>query len=410
MPAHSASGSPGADPLPFGARGRRFIASLGPRARRRRLSDQALLAARAGAHAWRVRPSDDATRTRERQAGAGRPQAGATRGVLSHDGIEIDFERHEVRFDGARVELTPPSSASSAALLERPGVVLSRAQLMRARPRDGTVITERTTRHARSAHSAEVRRARARPDHHGARRGVQGFRRVKSAAGRASDRSRAFGRILGPPLAGQRGRASSCRCSVSSSRGSTSGSCSTRLERDMNDQAGALACALLENDTAKGVALDDARHGAILRSGGEKDADPVRILGLDGAALADSHGRAPPKGPEPRPPRLFRRGAAVRRARLRSYAESGSRSTTQWPPISQRRKVRAALAGRTRPRRRASPTETQAVFLFTAIRFSAIGPKRRPRTIPGRVHDALHQPGVVRALPDSLGPHSRVCL
>jgi two-component system OmpR family response regulator len=63
---------------------------------------------------------------------------------LSHDRVRIDFERHEVRCGGELVELTPAELAVLAALIERPGVVLSRAELVERGHGDGTVITERT--------------------------------------------------------------------------------------------------------------------------------------------------------------------------------------------------------------------------------------------------------------------------
>lgn len=69
----------------------------------------------------------------------------ASRGArLSHAQIAIDFERHEVRFAEHRVDLTPTEFGVLAALLERPGVVLSRAQLMERGYADSALVTERT--------------------------------------------------------------------------------------------------------------------------------------------------------------------------------------------------------------------------------------------------------------------------
>jgi two-component system OmpR family response regulator len=76
-------------------------------------------------------------------AGDGRSRS-EPRSALSHDRIRIDFERHEVRCGGELVDLTPSELALLAALLERPGVVLSRSQLVERSHGDGTVITERT--------------------------------------------------------------------------------------------------------------------------------------------------------------------------------------------------------------------------------------------------------------------------
>ncbi len=63
---------------------------------------------------------------------------------LDHARIAIDFERHEVRFADHRLDLTPTEFGVLAALLERPGVVLSRAQLMERGYADSTLVTERT--------------------------------------------------------------------------------------------------------------------------------------------------------------------------------------------------------------------------------------------------------------------------
>ena len=45
--------------------------------------------------------------------------------LLRHGEIEIDIERHEVRFAGRVVSLTPTELGVLGALIERPGVVLS---------------------------------------------------------------------------------------------------------------------------------------------------------------------------------------------------------------------------------------------------------------------------------------------
>jgi two-component system OmpR family response regulator len=67
-----------------------------------------------------------------------------TRAVLRHGRIAIDRERHEARCGASLVDLTRTELGLLAALIERPGVVLSRAQLMEKGHGDGTVITERT--------------------------------------------------------------------------------------------------------------------------------------------------------------------------------------------------------------------------------------------------------------------------
>ena len=64
--------------------------------------------------------------------------------TLEFRGLRIDPERHQVRVDGEEVRLTATEFGVLAALYERPGVVLSRQQLMeRAYPFDNHV-TERT--------------------------------------------------------------------------------------------------------------------------------------------------------------------------------------------------------------------------------------------------------------------------
>ncbi|EYF07478.1 response regulator transcription factor [Chondromyces apiculatus] len=74
--------------------------------------------------------------------------------VLRFRGIEITPERHEVRCAGQVVPLTPTELGVLSALLERPGVVLSRAQLMQRAYRYDNLITERTI-------DTHVRRIRA---------------------------------------------------------------------------------------------------------------------------------------------------------------------------------------------------------------------------------------------------------
>jgi two-component system, OmpR family, response regulator len=74
--------------------------------------------------------------------------------VLAHNGVEVDPERHEVRFAGHLVDLTPTEFGVLAALLERPGVVLTRAQLMQRAYRYDNLVTERTI-------DTHVRRIRA---------------------------------------------------------------------------------------------------------------------------------------------------------------------------------------------------------------------------------------------------------
>lgn len=68
--------------------------------------------------------------------------------------LELDDERHEVLWAGTPVNLTPTEFGLLSALLERPGVVLSRAQLMQRAYAYDNLITERTI-------DTHVRRIRA---------------------------------------------------------------------------------------------------------------------------------------------------------------------------------------------------------------------------------------------------------
>jgi two-component system OmpR family response regulator len=74
--------------------------------------------------------------------------------ILAHGDIQLDTERHEARFAGRLVSLTATEFGVLGALLERPGVVLSRAQLMQRAYRYDNLITERTI-------DTHVRRIRA---------------------------------------------------------------------------------------------------------------------------------------------------------------------------------------------------------------------------------------------------------
>lgn len=64
--------------------------------------------------------------------------------ILRHGGIELDLERHEARCEGQLIQLTATEFGMLGALMERPGVVLSRGQLMQRAYRYDNFITERT--------------------------------------------------------------------------------------------------------------------------------------------------------------------------------------------------------------------------------------------------------------------------
>ena len=64
--------------------------------------------------------------------------------VLLHGEVRIDLDRHEVRARGVLVALTQTELGMLAALIERPGVVLSRGQLMQRAYTWDNLVTERT--------------------------------------------------------------------------------------------------------------------------------------------------------------------------------------------------------------------------------------------------------------------------
>jgi two-component system OmpR family response regulator len=74
--------------------------------------------------------------------------------TLSHRQLLLDLDRHEATFDGQRVQLTATEFQVLAALIERPGIVLSRAQLLQRAYAGDLHVTERTL-------DSHVRRIRA---------------------------------------------------------------------------------------------------------------------------------------------------------------------------------------------------------------------------------------------------------
>jgi two-component system OmpR family response regulator len=77
-----------------------------------------------------------------------------SRRTLTHGELVVDRERHEVSHAGRRVVLTVTEFALLSALLERPGVVFTRAQLMQSAYDTDVHVTERTL-------DTHVRRIRA---------------------------------------------------------------------------------------------------------------------------------------------------------------------------------------------------------------------------------------------------------
>ncbi|MFK7992366.1 MAG: response regulator [Sandaracinaceae bacterium] len=73
---------------------------------------------------------------------------------LVHGNITLDPERHEVHWGSHPLTLTPTEFGLLAALLERPGIVLSRGQLMQRAYSYDNLVTERTI-------DTHVRRIRA---------------------------------------------------------------------------------------------------------------------------------------------------------------------------------------------------------------------------------------------------------
>jgi len=58
-----------------------------------------------------------------------RRRAGSASSVIEHGRLSLDLASHELRLDGALVQVSPREFALLHALLERPGRILSRAQL-----------------------------------------------------------------------------------------------------------------------------------------------------------------------------------------------------------------------------------------------------------------------------------------
>ncbi len=79
-----------------------------------------------------------------RRAAAGGSGGAALGDVICHGPIELDLARHEVRVHGRKVSLTVTEFAVLQALLERPGRLLTRTQLIDKAYAHDNHITERT--------------------------------------------------------------------------------------------------------------------------------------------------------------------------------------------------------------------------------------------------------------------------
>src|SRR6478735_868714 len=80
----------------------------------------------------------------EVKAEAQRAEVKAPARILRCGKLEIDAERFEVRWEDSKIALTATEFAVLAALYERPGIVLSRAQLLERAYRTDVHVTERT--------------------------------------------------------------------------------------------------------------------------------------------------------------------------------------------------------------------------------------------------------------------------
>lgn len=89
-----------------------------------------------------------------RRAQSPSPKAEPVPRLVGAGKLALDAERHEARYAGTRVALTATEFALLVALYERPGVVLTRAQLMRRAYSTELSVTERTL-------DTHVRRIRA---------------------------------------------------------------------------------------------------------------------------------------------------------------------------------------------------------------------------------------------------------
>jgi len=98
-------------------------------------------------------PRELVARVRALLRRTGGEDAKATR-TLVHGPLRLDLERWEAHVHDRPVELTRTELLLLAALLDRPGVVLSRAQLVQRAYQDDNLITERTI-------DTHVRRVRA---------------------------------------------------------------------------------------------------------------------------------------------------------------------------------------------------------------------------------------------------------
>lgn len=137
------------------------------------------------------------------------------------------------------------------------------------------------------------------------------------------------------------------------------------LERDMHDQA-AIVREMFETSLAEGLPLDDARLGRVLTGAARTTRTRVRILNEAGFVMLDSHAEGPPEGPESPAPTILP-GSVYSSQGSADVVEWSARSLPRetWPPIEERREVRAALRGHPDAYTRLRDRQP-AVFLFIA--------------------------------------------
>ncbi|MBN2361146.1 MAG: HAMP domain-containing protein [Deltaproteobacteria bacterium] len=135
------------------------------------------------------------------------------------------------------------------------------------------------------------------------------------------------------------------------------------LEQDMIHQAQVLRQTLL--DDAAGLQL--ARRGPLLARIAAETRTRLRLLGADGALLADSHRHGPPEGPERSPPGYFGLTSTQER---RVAIPSGEPAAIE--DLADRPEVRRALAGRYGAATRLW-LNGDRLFLFSALPIEAAG-------------------------------------
>ena len=255
------------------------------------------------------------------------------RETLMHGPIEVNLAKHEVRVKGDKITLTVTEFGVLHALVERPGRLLTRTQLIERALRSRQPHHRADHRYPHPSHSREDAALRHRSDRDGARSRLQGQR----------DRGRVMRRLLRWLINELfRIRTRLLLVNVLIAAVPIVGISFARfyeremlrsLETDMINQAEILR-QMLSVDP-RGVGFEGL--GPVLAESAKETRTRIRVLGTDGQLLADSHAKGPPEGPEKPAPSLL-----------------PTRSRQTWrvpdPPeqvdVADRSEVRAALAGR----------------------------------------------------------------